>query len=211
MGKLVNLAGKTFGRLTVISKSYSIKRGPRSTVVFWQCRCSCGAEAHVRGDKLKSGNTRSCGCYHLEKLKKDHFKHGDSMGAKEYRTWALMLARCKPCRRNSDNKNYYERGIRVCERWRISYQNFLSDVGRSPGPNYSIDRIDNDGNYEPGNVRWATREQQMRNRRVTRLWIYKNESKTLREWSDALSLSLGKIRTRLYRYGWSVERAFETP
>lgn len=129
----------------------------------WLCRCDCGSEVVVRAQSLLSGNTKSCGCQHAQgKVVHGHAraKHHEP----EYAIWTAMKNRCG---NPSDKawKNYGGRGIRVCERWRNSYLAFISDVGRRPSPELSIDRINNDGNYEPGNVRWATREQQQANKR----------------------------------------------
>lgn len=134
------------------------------------CRCECGAEKVVDGPSLRIGATRSCGCLQSELVTERRTKHGDTSregGRKippEYTAWTSMKNRCTnpKCQRY---KIYGGRGIKVCARWTESYEAFLADVGRRPGAGYSIDRIDTDGDYEPGNVRWATRSEQMLNRR----------------------------------------------
>lgn len=153
------LEGTKFGRLLV--KEF---RGVGPTKhSLYLCACICGNELVVRRSQLISGYTKSCGCLHKEQLSKRRRIHGDS-NAVEYTTWKTMRARCHNdfCK---DWLNYGGRGITVCDRWRYSYIAFLYDMGRRPSDAYSIDRINNDGNYEPSNCRWATRTEQNRNTR----------------------------------------------
>lgn len=124
----------------------------------------------------------------------------------EYRSWEAMRARCE---RPTDHKypDYGARGIRVCERWSASFESFLADVGLKPSRSHTIDRIDNDGHYEPGNVRWATPKEQARNRRSSRLITLADQTRTLAEWSEVTGLKRETIQRRLGTYGWSTERA----
>ena len=156
-----DLAGMRFGMLVAVSFAGCV-HATRSHRM-WRCRCDCGQEVTVRSGSLLCGNTKSCGCQHGHGL----ITHGHARkGAREpeYAVWCAMIARCT---RPNDAawRNYGGRGISVCKRWRGSYEAFISDMGRRPSSAHSIDRINNDGNYESGNCRWATREQQAANKR----------------------------------------------
>ena len=164
--RVKDILGQKFGRLTVISFSHS-QKFKAGTSAVWRCLCQCGKTVLIRGAHLRSGNTSSCKCANREKIT----KHGHSVGGKDgksasslYKCWSSMKNRCEN-RRCHNYSNYGGRGISVCERWRNSFANFLADVGPKPSPELSLDRINNNGNYEPGNVRWATASQQRLNTR----------------------------------------------
>jgi hypothetical protein len=108
-------------------------------------------------------------------------------------------------------KDWGGRGIRVCDEWRGNFEAFLRDVGDRPGPEFQLDRINNDGNYEPGNVRWATRTEQSRNRRCSRRLTVSGETLTLREWAERTGINERTLRHRAFRLGWTDERAVCTP
>jgi hypothetical protein len=160
----VDLIGKRFGRLTV-TKRLKVK-----WVTVWLCRCSCGEITKVFGSNLRSGHTQSCGCLTKEitaQRNRANIRHGHCVAYKStriYRIWSSMLERCRTPQHRA-YKHYGGRGIRVCEQWLI-FENFLADMGERP-PGRSLDRIDNDGNYEPSNCRWATQTEQVRNRRAS--------------------------------------------
>lgn len=151
--RALDLAGKRFHRLQVIARTKN-----RGRNVMWSCKCDCGIAIDVSSSSLSSGKNKSCGCFRREAM--SQFRHG-SVNTPEYNTWSSMLRRCN----NANNRSYPRyggRGIRVCDQWN-DFVGFLRDMGRKPSPDHSLDRIDNNGNYEPGNCRWATRVQQSRN------------------------------------------------
>ena len=165
MAKTVFAIGEKIGQLTIVGELPNSACRHRQYAV----RCSCGTERAVRGSHLRPGRTVSCGCHRRDVTRGRALTHGEARErTAEYECWKAMKARCH----NSNLaafKDYGGRGISVCPRWLESYENFLADVGRRPSPQHSIDRYpDNDGNYEPGNVRWSTPTEQNNNRRPFR-------------------------------------------
>jgi hypothetical protein len=169
----IDIAGQRFGRLVAIEKTDQRASGGN---IVWRCRCECGGERVTAGRHLRQGLTKSCGCLHLEtaaahikrvRNPRPRLRHGHSRPRTPiYRVWCGMIARChRPG--SGSYPRYGGRGITVCERWQ-TFENFLADMGERPAGK-SIDRINNDSNYEPGNCRWATPKEQRANRRpVTR-------------------------------------------
>ena len=176
MPAALDLTGQRFGRLVTLRPVAGSRRRTRR----WVCVCDCGNETEAATDKLRSGEVRSCGCLRSENStrlanalgdRRGKTKHGYAKGTQSptYRSWTAMLARCRnPARNRWDH--YGGRGITVCARWDVqqggSFENFLADMGERP-PDRTLDRINVDGNYEPGNCRWATTSEQQRNRRLT--------------------------------------------
>ena len=195
--KLVDMSGMKFERLEVL------KRVMPSNPPRWRCLCDCGCEIEVRGSHLRSGGTRSCGCLRSEKSRVRMQTHGRA-GTREHRVWQSVRSRCENANIPSYS-NYGGRGIKVCERWK-SFTAFLEDMGPCPDDR-SIDRIDNDGNYEPTNCRWATRGEQANNKRNTRWVIYQGRRQTISQWAGELGMSRATLANRIYRKGWSLERA----
>lgn len=156
-----NFLGNRYNRLKVIGE---VEKQNRKR--FLKCVCDCGQETVVRSDKLKSGHTKSCGCLQRERTRDVSSKaktHGMA-NSSEYHIWCGMKARCFN-ENNKSYKNYGGRGITVCDRWRDSFENFYEDMGPRPSSIHQIDRINNDGNYEPGNCKWRTPSENCLNRR----------------------------------------------
>ena len=157
----LELEGKKFGRLNV--NSFFGKDKFRRAL--WNCVCECGGKKIVASRELKSSAVISCGC--LKNAGKFQIKHGKARTS-EYHIWINMRLRCSSKCPQQIKKYYYDRGIKVCDEWNQSggFDAFISHVGWKPSPLHSLDRIDNNGNYEPNNVRWATQSEQMKNTRV---------------------------------------------
>jgi hypothetical protein len=171
------------------------KRGPYTLIRFdqivsrrsyWLCRCECGREVRVSSDTLRNAAGRLCSHRSTE-------RHGLSR-LREYRVWKSMHARCRDLR----DPCYGGRGIRVCDRWR-SFTAFLQDMGVAPSASHTLDRIDNDRGYEPGNVRWATRREQSRNTRQVRLITFAGATRSISEWAKVLGVSPSGLSKRLRR------------
>jgi hypothetical protein len=188
---LIDLVGKEFGRLTVVALA-----GKRGANLYWQCQCRCGGQKTVRGTHLKRGAIKSCNCL------RGNPTHGEGGNeTREYRAWSDMRRRCRNPKRK-DWPDYGGRGIKVCDRWQI-YTNFLADMGRKPGPKYSLDRIDNDGNYEPSNCRWATTKEQYHNRRVKFIKAFSDAELTAELRRRNLCAGNGVTCVRPAPAGWS--------
>lgn len=198
MGKLIDLTGQRFGRLVVLSRH---RDNDKQGATRWSCRCDCGASTIVRRSDLRDGNTRSCGCYARELSR----THGMSKSL-EYQIWRSMINRCT----NSNDKGYRRyggRGIEVCARWHNSFESFYEDMGKKPGPEYSIDRIDNDGNYEPGNCQWiplsANSAKQSSNVFVTRNSL----TLCIADWARELGVKGSEINYWLYQRNFTPDQA----
>ena len=200
-GRLMNdLTGDKFGRWTVIGLSG--KRGFQTT---WRCSCECGTvKEDVIYGALTNGNSNSCGCLRLEQLKVRATSHGKSKG-RIYHCWQQIRDRCY----NESRKHwphYGGRGIKVCDRWNNSFEAFAADMGEPPYGT-SIDRIDNNGHYEPGNCRWATVQEQARNRQSNRWFDWKGEKRTLTDIARMEGVAFCSMRNRVIQNGATPEQA----
>lgn len=198
--------GARFGRWTVVGDCAA---DPRNGTVV-PCRCDCGTERDLRVAKLRFGRTRSCGCLRADAARSGMVTHGASIGGMrtpEYTAWKNMIARCEN-RGRREWMRYGGRGISVCDRWRSSFPAFLADVGPRP-PGTTLDRINRDGNYEPGNVRWATWLAQQRNRNNNHRVTANGVTMSLAEWQERTGIPASTIRQRLAR-GMSPEAALSS-
>ena len=206
MRKAKDLVGETFGSLTVIKEVEKYIHPSGSTTRMWECKCSCneGTVKNYRADSLKTGKSLSCGC-----IRKSYpLTHGMT-GTLEFNIWRGMKYRC-----NNSNfsgyKYYGGKGIKVCERWEESFENFYQDMGKIPSENHSIERIKSNEDYTPENCKWATKLEQGRNTSFNHNIEYKGEIKCLSEWAEFLDMKYSTLSNRIQR-GWTVERAFTSP
>lgn len=194
--------GQRYGRLLAIGFVGTSTQG-----ALWLCHCDCGKNIVARGNHLGYGGSQSCGCLKVEKSLAVVQTHG-MYKSREYLCWMNMWRRCTYSKHKAF-PDYGGRGIKVCERWE-KFENFYADMGAKPDPKHSLDRIDVNGHYEPGNCRWATASDQLNNTRRNHTVEFRGESKTISEWAKAMNMSHETLRARL-RLGWSIECALTTP
>jgi hypothetical protein len=202
--KFIDITGKEFNRLTVIRVN-----GRKNGQFCWLCECKCGKEVTVRGYCLRKGRTRSCGCYQPEATSRANTTHGQTKDYRispEYASWCGMKERClNP--NNPQYKNYGGRGITVHPEWLDSFDSFISHIGIIPsdGKRYTLDRIDNEKNYTPGNVRWSDPLTQANNKRNNIKLTALGKTMTLPQWSRETGISIYIMRNRLLA-GWNHEK-----
>lgn len=206
---IIDIAGKRFGDLVAL---YPSKHGGDKGV-FWKCQCKCGQETDVRGSSLRSGATKSCGCGIVNGLKLgwESKTHGCSK-TRLYSIWCGMKRRTSKAADERHRKDYYDRGIRTCDEWKNSFEAFQKwslENGYDDG--LTIERIDNNGNYEPGNCKWIPIEMQASNRRSSRILTYNGKSQTMAQWARELNISEDMLRERIVVLHWGVEDALLTP
>lgn len=196
--------GKKYGKLLVI-KLDNLRN--KCGAAMWICRCDCGRITSVEGSSLRRGLTKSCGCFSSESTAKRETTHGMSK-TKIHETWLGMRDRCKN-KNNINYKNYGGRGIKVCKRWE-KFENFYEDMGERPSKKHSLDRVNNNGNYEPSNCRWATREEQLNNKRTNRYLSFNGKKMTVTQWAKELLVSPNTIFNRV-KSGWETEKILTKP
>lgn len=200
MPNKINMIGYKSGRLTVVSEAYN-KNGR----YYWNCICECGNNVTVAGTHLRNGNTKSCGCLQVDRVRELKTTHGLSHTT-EHNSWIGMVQRCRD-KNHFAYKYYGGKGIMVCERWNNSFQNFLDDMGKKPTPKHTIERIDSNIGYSMDNCRWATMAEQNLNKSDNHFLTFNGKRQTIKEWSDEVGIHYDTIRHRINTYGWSVDRA----
>jgi hypothetical protein len=200
-----NLSGRRFGRLIAVRPGTL----PGVGRVLYLCRCDCGTERIAIYCSLVNNLCKSCGCLKREASRRNAAKnrtHGLSR-TPEYGSWHAMVSRCSDPR-DRQYPDYGGRGITVCERWQVGPLPFIEDMGLRPSRSHTLDRIDNDGNYEPSNCRWATKIEQQNNRRVCLFVTWMGETKTVTEWARDRGLNFTTLKYRL-NSGWPVDDAMQ--
>jgi len=198
----IDLIGQKFNMWTVIKEAGRDKYGK----VVLECVCDCGKKRIVHGGNLKNGMSKNCGC--MRKKLFNNKKHGLRKHPL-HTVWSAMKARCYNQNREC-YKHYGGRGITICDEWKNDFKAFYDwAIANDWQKGLEIDRINNNGNYEPLNCRFVGRKEQVNNRRNSTLILYKNKTKTLTEWCEILKLNHHTIRSRI-RYEWKIETAFET-
>ncbi len=198
MPKLLDLVGHRYGKLTVVARLPKI-----GSKYLCACKCDCGNDTEVQTGNLRSGHTTSCGkCA-------GHGEAGTSTGTEthEWLAWKGMKDRCSAS--NPARKWYFDKGIKVCEAW-LDYLTFLADIGRAPTPKHTVDRIDGNKGYEPGNVRWATQKEQHNNKSSNRWFEFRGDRLTMVMMAEKYGMSRNAFYARL-KMGWSLEDALTKP
>jgi hypothetical protein len=206
--KFVDLTGYRFGRLTVLE---CVGHYENDSHHRWKCRCECGKISIVAVNHLRCGRTRSCGCLQKQLAGQRARTHGMTKSL-EYRSWLAMRKRC------SDPKHplyhrYGGRGILIDFRWlgKNGFKHFLDDMGPSPSARHTLDRIDNDGHYEPSNCRWVTRKEQCRNTSRNHRYAFRGLDLTIPEWAERIGMKVSTLNSRLTLYSWSIKKALTAP
>ena len=199
--KFINLIGKKFGKLIVIDRAKNSEDGRRR----WKCKCECGNITILQTNALRRGNTKSCGCLRKMKNEKNpNYKHG-KRNTKLYYIWQGMKQRCYDTK-SVKYHNYGKRGIKVCDEWKndfMSFYNWALKNGFCEFKNrkeQTLDRINNNGNYEPNNCRWVTQSENCRNRNNNKILVKDGISKTIAEWCEELGLNQRTVSKRAQKY-----------
>ena len=205
-----DITGQEFGKLKVIKRMKNNSRGDS----MWLCKCSCGKSKVIMRSSLINGRTKSCGCGMLVGLEKGRSctkTHGMSK-SRLYRIWCGIKKRTSETADERHKRDYYERGIKVCDEWSKSYEEFQKwSLNNGYKENLSIDRIDNNGNYEPNNCRWVNNKEQSNNRRSNRKYEYNGEKLNISQLSEKYNINYDLLRERLVVLNWDVKKAIETP
>ena len=201
------VVGLVFGKLTIMGRAESGIRKSGSKFSRVNCLCECGSTKTIALADLRKGSTRSCGCSKQEFHRAKVTRHGMKW-TPTWKSWQGMMERCRN-KSGDHSERYAKRGIEVCERWHL-FENFLADMGTRP-EGKTLDRINNDGNYEPSNCRWATQEEQSNNKGNNVFLEYKGERKTVYQWARVVGMNPATLERRIGKYKWPVERALTEP
>lgn len=206
-----DLTGQRFGRLVVIERGENHKSPSGLQQVRWLCQCDCGNQTLVHARSLTSGTTLSCGCYNKDKNKRIFTTHGKRK-TKLYGVWRGILNRCYDIKHHA-YPSYGGRSIKMCEEWKNNFENFYEWAyanGYKDNERLTIDRIDNNGNYEPSNCRWVDYKTQANNTRRNVVLEFEGQRKTIAEWGDTIHIPATAIWKRIKR-GWSIQDALTKP
>lgn len=200
----VDLTNQRYGRLTIIKYAYS-----KNDRKYWHCKCDCGNEKVISSHDIRLGRTKSCGCLKKENSANMLRTHG-ATDTRLYHIWCSMKQRCLKPTSNKHKKNYFDRGICICDEWTVfeNFQKWALENGYQD--NLTIDRIDNNGNYCPENCRWVDYKTQANNKSSNRLITYNGETKTVAQWADKIGMKYNCLIMRLCN-GWTVEEAITIP
>lgn len=198
-----NLTGRKFTRHTILGFA-----GIKNSMSYWFCECICGRIKKVQAAALQNGMSQSCGCMSREQLIQRLTTHGLTHHPLR-KTWTNIKSRCYN-RKNTAYPNYGGRGIKVCDRWRESFKNFLDDMGESPFIGATVERVDNNKGYSPDNCEWANHIKQANNKRNNRNFTFRGKTQSLSVWARELRVSRSGLRYRLEN-NWNIEKAFTTP
>lgn len=203
MAVFIDITGQEFGKLTVVKRSEFQGNG-KKPVTHWDCVCECGNKCVHQGARLRNKEVTHCGCSRTH-----HTTTHGMTKSKEYRAWQRMKVRVFDTK-GDRRKYYFDKGIDIDPRWEKSFEAFYEDMGIAPSPAHSIDRINNALGYWKFNCRWATREEQQRNRDCNRLLSYNGKTQCIADWAEELKIERSLIDQRLAN-GWDVERIFAEP
>jgi hypothetical protein len=196
--KRIDISGQRFGRLLVIKFTHTDK----NKYACWECKCDCGNITNVPGKVLRSKKTKSCGCLHEEMHKAGlNLKHGMCY-SREYKCWISMKNRCENAN-YKDYRYYGGRGIKVCQEWITSFETFYNDLGPKP-PKFTLERIENDGDYKKSNCKWASRLEQSNNTRLNHNITFKGETLSISRWAEKAKIDKHIILNRIRR-GYPIE------
>ena len=210
MSKEIDITGQRFGRLVALKKTQCghVSQDGKRMRAKWLCKCDCGNDVEVLSESLRSGHTKSCGCFYRDNVLSVNKTHGMTK-TRIYRVWSSMKARCTN-KNQISYKIYGGSGITVCDRWMNSFEDFFEDMHEGYRDDLTLDRIDYTKGYSPDNCRWATPEQQANNRSSNVFITRDGETKTIAEWCRFYGINISTVTNRRC-LGWDEDRIFDPP